>query len=455
MYQPSRVQRNLATRLTGFSKLFKIMKIGFICPNIPGHLNPMTALARHLQARNHEVVFLYSPSANGLPSIPGDKSDDMNANRPEMSKLEGESALAFYCGVAARETEVIFKSLPKMVETTGIEALIIDPIQFYVELGALKLGIPYLTVSTALYLDYFGYTPFAVYDWPHETTPEALARNREGIVKFARFIYNDGTKAYAKEAGVKIDWDDPSWVFSKLASITQIPKEFDFENPLLPPQFHYTGPFHDGKGRPKVEFPWDRLTGEPLIYASMGTLMNGRADVFRTIVDGVARHKDTQLVLSIGDQLDPKQIGPVPGNAIIVNQAPQLEVLKRASVCVTHAGLNTVLESLAQGVPQVGIPITFDQPGVATRIAAKKTGVTMPFEKLTSDQLSTLLGEVLNNDVYRENARKFQDVIAKTNGLSMAADLVEQSLGVTKKSGKSGRDKSQESFSRQEFSTRV
>ena len=125
----------------------------------------------------------------------------------------------------------------------------------------------------------------------------------------------------------------------------------------------------------------------------------------------------------------------MPSNAIIVNQTPQLEVLKRTSVCITHAGLNTVLESLAQGVPQVGIPITFDQPGVATRIAAKKTGVTMPFEKLTSDQLSTLLGEVLSNALYRENARKFQDVIAKTNGLSMAADLVEQSLGVTKKAG--------------------
>jgi zeaxanthin glucosyltransferase len=108
-----------------------------------------------------------------------------------------------------------------------------------------------------------------------------------------------------------------------------------------------------------------------------------------------------------------------------------LEVLKRTSVCITHAGLNTVLESLAQGVPQVGIPITFDQPGVATRIAAKKTGVTMPFEKLTSDHLATLLGEVLNNAVYRENARKFQDVIAKTDGLSVAADLVEQAFALT------------------------
>src|SRR5258708_20829840 len=165
----------------------------------------------------------------------------------------------------------------------------------------------------------------------------------------------------------------------------------------------------------------------------MGTLMNGRADGFRTIVAAVGKDKGTQLVLSIGDQLDPKQIGPAPSNAIIVNQTPQLEVLKRTSVCITHAGLNTVLESLAQGVPQVGIPITFDQPGVATRIAAKKTGVTTPFEKLTSDHLSTLLGEVLDNGVYRENARKFQDVIAKSDGLSLASQILERSFGVTSK----------------------
>ncbi len=57
----------------------------------------------------------------------------------------------------------------------------------------------------------------------------------------------------------------------------------------------------------------------------------------------------------------------------------------------------------------------------------------MPFEKLTSDHLATLLGEVLDNAVYRENARKFQDVIAKTDGLSMATDIVERSLGVIKK----------------------
>jgi hypothetical protein len=49
--------------------LFYNMKTGFICPNLPGHINPMSALARHPQARGHDLVFLYSAGAAGLPSI--------------------------------------------------------------------------------------------------------------------------------------------------------------------------------------------------------------------------------------------------------------------------------------------------------------------------------------------------------------------------------------------------
>jgi UDP:flavonoid glycosyltransferase YjiC (YdhE family) len=113
-----------------------------------------------------------------------------------------------------------------------------------------------------------------------------------------------------------------------------------------------------------------------------------------------------------------------------------LELLKQTSVCITHAGLNTVLESLAQGVPQVAIPVSFDQPGVAARIVDKKAGVVTSLDKLTTDHLSTLLNEVLNDSTYRDNARKLQKAIAEAKGLSVAADLVETSLSVTKKAGK-------------------
>jgi zeaxanthin glucosyltransferase len=414
------------------------MKLGFICLNLPGHLNPMTALARHLQDRGHEVVFLYSSGAAGLPFVPGHEKDYINQSRPQVSKMEGEDALQFSVRILLDQTEAILKSLPAIVEANGVDALIIDTVQFYAELGAMQLGIPYIHVSNALHFDFSGYTPLGIYGWPHQTTPSALARNREGVEKFASLLAaaNAGIRAQAKRVGLKIDWETPHSTLSPLASITQTPKAFDFESPHWPSQFHHSGPFHDGKGRENLDFPWERLTGEPLVYASMGTILNGRLDVFRTIVAALANHRGLQLVLSVGDQVDPEQIGRVPNNAVIVKRAPQLELLKRTSVCITHAGLNTVLESLAQGVPQVAIPVTYDQPGVAARIAHRQTGVVTSLDKLTADHLSTLLNEVLHDPIYRDNARKLQKAIAEANGLSAAADLVEECLGVTEKASK-------------------
>jgi MGT family glycosyltransferase len=336
--------------------------------------------------------------------------------------------------------EAALTSLPAALATARADAVVLDTSQFHVELIPISLGLPYVHVSNALHFDYSGYTPLCVYDWPHETTPAPLTRNRKGVANLVRMLKraNPAVRAYAERAGIKIDWDDPGSTLSPLASITQVPRAFDFESSHWPSQFHHTGPFYDGKGREKVDFPWERLTGEPLIYASMGTVMNGWVEAFRAIVAALAKHKDLQLVLSVGDRVDPEQIGPAPKNAIIVKRAPQLELLKRTSVCVTHAGLNTVLESLAQGVPQVAIPVTFDQPGVAARIADKQTGLVTSLDKLTAEHLSTLLSEVLSNPIYRANARKIQKAIASANGLSVAADLIEDSLGVTKKSSHAG-----------------
>ena len=73
------------------------MKLGIICPNLPGHLNPMTALARHLQARNHEVVFLYSTEANGLPFLPGPEKDHICHHRKASASIGvAETDLGLY-----------------------------------------------------------------------------------------------------------------------------------------------------------------------------------------------------------------------------------------------------------------------------------------------------------------------------------------------------------------------
>jgi zeaxanthin glucosyltransferase len=60
--------------------------------------------------------------------------------------------------------------LPATVTATGVDALVLDPVLYYAELGAIQLGMPYINVSAALHLDYTGYTPLCLYGWPHQTT---------------------------------------------------------------------------------------------------------------------------------------------------------------------------------------------------------------------------------------------------------------------------------------------
>ncbi|RQH11362.1 glycosyl transferase family 1, partial [Okeania hirsuta] len=77
---------------------------------------------------------------------------------------------------------------------------------------------------------------------------------------------------------------------------------------------------------------------------------------------------DAQLVMSLGGSATPESLPNLPGNSLVVKYAPQLELLQKATLTITHAGMNTTLECLNNAVPMVAIPIAFDQPGVAARV---------------------------------------------------------------------------------------
>jgi zeaxanthin glucosyltransferase len=135
-----------------------------------------------------------------------------------------------------------------------------------------------------------------------------------------------------------------------------------------------------------------------------------------------------RVVLSIGKNLNHDDLGPIPANTLVVRTAPQIELLKHAVLCITHAGLNTALEALAQGVPMVAIPIGFDQPGVAARIAHHGVGEFMEVDDLTVEGLTKLIRKVLKDSSYRDRSQYFRRVIAETRGLDVAADVIERAF---------------------------
>jgi zeaxanthin glucosyltransferase len=420
------------------------MKIGFLSLPVSGHLNPMTTLARKLQARGNDVVFISVPDAEpllraaNLKFVPFCEQEypagSIAQEWSSVAKLHGEEVLRH----SARElvpglVKATLEQLPEKIAEAGVEALVLDKVYFYVELVAMHLGIPYVHIWNVLHIDFSGATPPSIFGWTHETTPEALARNVEGI-KIAGEILSpmaEVAKPYAEKAGLQIDWNDPAATMSKLAVITQTPREFDYPNIDWPAAFHYAGPFHDDVGREKVPFPWDKLTREPLVFASMGTLVNGLEYVYRTILDAVRHLSGVQVVLSVGRNIDLDDLGPIPSNTLVVSSAPQIELLKRATVCITHAGLNTTLEALAQGVPMVAIPIGYDQPGVAARIAYHGVGEVLQLQELTVARLSELIQRVRSHQSYHDRARYLQKVIAQTRGLDLAAEVIERAFGIS------------------------
>ncbi|HTF62924.1 MAG TPA: glycosyltransferase [Edaphobacter sp.] len=417
------------------------MKIGFVSMPLSGHLNPMTALARRLQSRGNEVIFFGVPDvepfarAAGLDFVAYGEREypvgSIDKVYSSVAQLHGFEVVRHSCmDLSPDLTRVTFDYLAEQLATTGVEAVVIDTIHFFIELVPLGMSLPYVHIWNVLHLDFSGATPASIFSSPLDTSQEGLDRNAANLQKIGAILgpIAEIAKSYSDKVGLEIDWNDPAATLSKLAVITQTPKEFDFPGIPWPAQFHYAGPFHDDEGREPVLFPWDKLTDKPLIYASLGTLVNGLYDVYKHILEAVEPLEDVQVVLSVGRNINPENLGPIPSNTIVVRSAPQIELLKRAALCITHAGLNTTLESLAHGVPMVAIPIAYDQPGAAARIAHHGTGEFIEVDELTTDRLRNLIEKVLQDPSYRERANSFQKVISKTRGLDVAAGIIEQAL---------------------------
>jgi zeaxanthin glucosyltransferase len=160
----------------------------------------------------------------------------------------------------------------------------------------------------------------------------------------------------------------------------------------------------------------------------MGTLQNRLGHVFQTIAEACAS-LPVQLVVSLGGGMRAEDLGPLPSDPIVVGYAPQLEILRGASAVITHAGLNTTLEALSEGVPLVAIPLGNDQPGVAARIAYRNAGLVVPLKRLSASRLREAVTAVLYQEKYRLAAQTLQSAIRQMDALETAADLIENAFG--------------------------
>jgi MGT family glycosyltransferase len=143
---------------------------------------------------------------------------------------------------------------------------------------------------------------------------------------------------------------------------------------------------------------------------------------------------DAQLVLALGKWNDNDKhtvrdkLGSFPGDPLIVDFAPQLALLEKASVLITHSGINTVMEALTRRVPMVALPRSADQPGMGARVEYSGVGLRGSFAHSTPQQVTQLVDRVLREDTYRNRAGELNQAITATGGLNRAGQITEQAL---------------------------
>jgi zeaxanthin glucosyltransferase len=141
----------------------------------------------------------------------------------ELSRLNGREALEFTHRTIANLFRAAFDDLPRVLHETRADALVLDGVMIELGLVPTHLGVPYVHVSNALHYDFSGWTPIFAFDWPHETTPEAIARNKEGVRAYLKLLESNKliARAYAERVGLNFDSNNPLEGISKLAWISQ------------------------------------------------------------------------------------------------------------------------------------------------------------------------------------------------------------------------------------------
>ncbi|QBR71361.1 hypothetical protein CU048_08795 [Beijerinckiaceae bacterium] len=256
--------------------------------------------------------------------------------------------------------------------------------------------------------------------------------NFENMLHF--FGHRKCTRQLAAKYG--IDKFTHDTVYSKDASVTLseiIPfhPDFDFLSRPLPGQYFIGASIC--LERREEEFPWHQLdTGKPLAYCALGTyLWYGKKKYvrfFRAVLDAALAMPEWQWVLATGGSLHWDEIGTVPKNVLVVKNAPQIGLLKRASVMITHGGANTVKECILLGVPMVIFPLGGDHPGIAARAIYHGLAMRGEFTKIDGAKLRSLIRAATTNPYIRIQLRLMQTRFIDVEAAKLGVKLIESLL---------------------------
>lgn len=232
---------------------------------------------------------------------------------------------------------------------------------------------------------------------------------------------------------------------SRLTTLFLCPQEFDLPTQQRLPQYRYVEASCDLERTETAAFPWERIDeSKKLVYCALGSQSHWShegADLaekqrniqkfLQAVISALSDLPDYQLAMATGIDLDAGDFHSVPPNAVLVHEAPQLAVLKKAYLAITHGGLNSVKECIFLGVPMIVFPVTREQSANAARVAFHKIGVAGNIKTATAESIRSLLVKAESDRSIREGSTAMMEAFHKAERDQGAVKLIEECLNGT------------------------
>lgn len=185
----------------------------------------------------------------------------------------------------------------------------------------------------------------------------------------------------------------------------------------------FVGPSISERNDPN-DIPFDKMKNK-IIYVSLGTIFNDSLTFFKNCIEAF-KDRDVSVIMSIGKKIKKEELGEIPDNFYVYEFVPQLEVLKKTDLFITHGGMNSTSESMYFGVPEIVVPQAADQPIVAKRIEELHLGKSINKKEVTAEKIRNYSDEILKDSSYKNNMIEMSKKMREAGGEKKAVILIDE-----------------------------
>ncbi len=387
--------------------------------NIPatGHINPTTPVIAELVARGEDVLYVNTEATRqqvaniGARFVPYPDIPALNQLLAYTSRGNIIQNALMLVGIA----EQLLPWTLDLLQTERPQCVLYDSLCGWGKQAAHKLGLPTAAMVTTFVFNWRARPPISL-SIALETLLNLIVCLPPYLRIARRMRRNHGVRGVGL-LGALMNTGQRTLVFTSA--------DFQPGGRHLDESYRFVGA--SIAPRPTADdFPYHRLDDRPLVYISLGTINNDNLPFYRACLAAFGS-ASAQFVLSIGKNTDANALEPIPPNFIVRPFVPQLDILQRAALFITHGGMNSVTEGLYYGVPLIVIPQQAEQATVARRVVACGAGVAVglnpPYGQVDADTLRHSYQQVMAaRHAYQTKAQSIGASLRAGGGYPRAAE---------------------------------